>query len=79
VAEHLTGRTALVTGATAGLGRVIAEHLAACGARVAVHGRSPESAAAVVGGITSAGGSAMAVTGDLLDIATPESIVAQVS
>lgn len=79
MAEDLTGRTALVTGATAGLGRVIAEHLATCGAHVAVHGRSADSAAAVVGAITSAGGSAIAVTGDLLDIATPESIVAQVS
>lgn len=79
MAEDLTGRTALVTGATSGLGRVIAERLAACGARVAVHGRSPDSAADVVGAITGAGGSAMAVTADLVDVEAPESIVGQVS
>ncbi len=44
---NLTGRTALVTGSTHGIGREVAVTLAAAGARVAVHGRSPEAAAEV--------------------------------
>jgi 3-oxoacyl-[acyl-carrier protein] reductase len=43
----LAGRTALVTGATRGIGRAVALELAAAGARVAVHGRSSADAAEV--------------------------------
>jgi NAD(P)-dependent dehydrogenase (short-subunit alcohol dehydrogenase family) len=39
----LSGRTALVTGSTQGIGRAIAAGLAAAGARVGVNGRTPES------------------------------------
>jgi gluconate 5-dehydrogenase len=58
----LTGRTALVTGSTRGLGLAIARALAGAGARVAVNGRSQEAAEAVAAELPGAVAAAFDVT-----------------
>lgn len=61
----LTGRTALVTGSSGGIGEAIARVLAASGADVVVSGRDAGRAEYVVNAIVKAGGRAHALTTDL--------------
>jgi len=61
----LSGKRALITGSSAGLGRAIAEMLAAEGVSVVVHGRDVERAEAVAAGIRTGGGDAVVAIGDL--------------
>jgi NAD(P)-dependent dehydrogenase (short-subunit alcohol dehydrogenase family) len=62
----LSGKTALVTGGSRGIGRAIAVKLAAAGAQVVVHyGSAKKEADAVVAQINAAGGRATAVSADL--------------
>ncbi|MFE2154511.1 SDR family NAD(P)-dependent oxidoreductase [Streptomyces lavendulae] len=62
----LSGKTALVTGSTQGIGAAIAAGLAAAGARVAVNGRGKESVDAAVAWLGSgSGGVFFAAPGDI--------------
>ena len=63
------GRTALVTGATDGVGRVVARALAKDGWRVLVHGRDRGRGEALVQEIEKAGGSATFLAADLASLA----------
>jgi NAD(P)-dependent dehydrogenase (short-subunit alcohol dehydrogenase family) len=62
-------KTALITGATDGVGRVVAKRLAGDGWRVMVHGRSAERGQALVREIEAAGGKAAFLKADLASLA----------
>ena len=63
--QRLDRQRALVTGATSGLGRAIAQRLAQEGAEVLVHGRDPDRGAETVSAIAASGGTARFVAADL--------------
>jgi glucose 1-dehydrogenase len=74
----LTGRVALVTGASLGIGRATAVAMARAGARVAVNYRShADQAEEVVQAIRDAGSRAIKVQADVADQQAVEQVVAQ--
>jgi NAD(P)-dependent dehydrogenase (short-subunit alcohol dehydrogenase family) len=75
--NQLHGRTALVTGATGGIGRATAIALAALGASVIVHGRNAERGELVVKDIEAAGGQARFVAADVTNPAQIARLVEQ--
>jgi 3-oxoacyl-[acyl-carrier protein] reductase len=77
--HDLSGKVALVTGASRGLGAAIARRLAACGARVAVnYFGSPQKAEQVVADIRRGGGTAQAFRADVRDEREVAALVGQV-
>jgi NAD(P)-dependent dehydrogenase (short-subunit alcohol dehydrogenase family) len=73
----IQGQGALVTGASRGLGRALAEQLAARGARVALVARDAGPLHEVVAGIRDRGGDAHAIAGDIARKAAIHAIAGQ--
>ncbi|NQW23871.1 MAG: 3-oxoacyl-[acyl-carrier-protein] reductase [SAR202 cluster bacterium] len=75
----LSGKIALVTGASRGIGAVVASRLAQAGVKVGVnYHASPDAAKLVVESITKAGGEAIMVGGDVSQQEAAESVIKQI-
>ncbi|MFC4243264.1 SDR family oxidoreductase [Gryllotalpicola reticulitermitis] len=74
---ELHGRTALVTGSTRGIGRALAEGLAAAGCGVVIHGRNAAQASAVASELHDRSG--IPTTGASFDVADADAVAAGVA
>jgi NADP-dependent 3-hydroxy acid dehydrogenase YdfG len=73
--KALAGRTAVVTGASSGIGRAVAESLGGAGAHVVLGGRTQEAMDQSVARITASGGTAEAQVHDVRDVAEARALV----
>jgi NAD(P)-dependent dehydrogenase (short-subunit alcohol dehydrogenase family) len=76
-ARRLAGKTAIVTGATSGMGRAVATLFAREGASVVCAGRDPGRGESTIGAIRAASGRAEFVPGDVADPTNAERLVAE--
>ncbi|MBV9444564.1 MAG: SDR family oxidoreductase [Streptosporangiaceae bacterium] len=73
----LTGKTAVVTGASSGIGRAVALHMGEAGAHVFAAGRRAEALADTVAAVARTGGAATSVAADLRDPDAVQGLVDQ--
>lgn len=76
--KPLAGKTALITGASSGIGWATAQLLARDGAAVAVNARRREKLDELVAEITGQGGTALAVEGDTSEVGGVERVLERV-